>query len=321
MNIKNNFVILAILLMLIVTSISANAINISSSKKNQTLIETNDDIVYVYAGNMLIDCNDDHNECDIDCPESPHRDINPHSSETAKIQFHVDWKIINQNTLKNEKWYFKLILKEGIGPDSPVICTSDIEIDDTYGGIGGPDDSDGEFYTDIVELSRNNFDKHAILGKPETLNYRAELYCEYYRGDLFSDPSLRDDMLLWTVTRIDLANEGPSIPTLTSDDIINGGTGDIDKTYNFKASGSVDPDGDPFTYLFDFHDGTVIENVDGIASHKWEEQGNKKVSVMALDRFSGGSWAAEMTFTLPRFKTVFPSLLERFLEFNRLSKL
>ena len=311
---KNKIIILVILATLLMVSTTANAISLKNNNLTTPTTETlTDDDVNIDAGDMTIDCYWDEIACEIDVPDSPYREINPQGSEKVTINFYADWHIKNQKLGSNEKWYFKLTLKKGNSPDSPVLSTVDITIDDTLGGVGGPSQSGGTLYVDSVELGRLDFDKDGFFNEPETLKYRAELYCEYYRGGLFSEPTLMDDADLWTVARIDLANERPSKPTLSSNDISEGGSGSIDDTYSFTASGSVDPDGDSIKYSFDFHDGTVIDSVSGSASHKWDDdQGEHSLSVYAVDRFGRLSDGATMTFTLPRAKSLLQSHLEQY---------
>jgi len=317
---KSKIIILVIFSMLLIGSVSVDAASIknTSSKTPDVNLITTDEVT-IDVGDMTIDCYWDGIACEIDVPDSPHREINPQGSEKVTINFYADWHIKNQKLGSNEKWYFKLTLKKGNSPDSPVLSTVDITVDDTLGGIGGPSQSDGTLYVDSVELGRLNFDKDGFFNEPGTLKYRAELYCEYYRGGLFSEPTLMDDADLWTVARIDLANERPSKPTLSSNDISEGGSGSIDNTYSFTATGSIDPDGDSIKYSFDFHDGTVVDSVSGSVSHKWnDDSGGHSVSVYAVDRFGRLSDGTTMTFTLPRAKSLLQTNLEQYPALARL---
>ena len=296
---KIKFVIVIVLGLLILTSISANAINLKNININGEKIQTVDDDVEVYVGVINVDCQyDDDLAIDIDVPESPHRDINPQNSEKINFKFYLDWHIRNQQGFNfEEKWYFEIVIKDGSSPDSSVIDRKTLTVND---GLFGPEKTDGKLYSKEISIDREDFEKDDFFNEPETKKFRAEIRGAYYHNSGNTDI---DDDDLWTVTRIDLGNEDPSKPTLTGD-INDGGKGSFETTYHFTASGSTDPDGDQITkYDFDFHDGTVdqVYPSGGVAtaSHKWADQGEKKVTVYARDRFGGMSDGAEIAFTLP----------------------
>lgn len=315
---KNKIVTILFLSMLLTVSASAGAISINNMKISESNIVKADEFTFD-VGDMTIDCYWDEIACEIGIPESPHHEINPQDTDVATINFFCDWSIVNQKASKNEKWYFRLVIKKGGGPNAPIVRDVDITVHDTLLGVGGPSQSEGTLSVEPIELGRGDFDKDSFHNVPETLRYRAELECEYYRGGIASDPDLLSEEDLWTVCRIDLANERPSTPMLTSDDISEGGTGDIDDMYSFTASGSTDPDGDSIIYTFDFHDGTLVDSVSGTASHKWEdEKGDHRVSVYAVDRFGRGSDGATMHFTLPRTKPSYYNILGQYPMLSRL---
>ncbi len=251
----------------------------------------------VNVGEIIIDCQyDDDLAVEIDVPNSPYREINPQGSEQVTFRFYLDWQILNPRLLKEEEYYFEIVLKNGGGASSSVIDEQSLTIEGTL------IDKTGTLYSEEISLGRNDFEKDEFFNEPKTKKIRAEIRGIYYQSE-----STIDDDDLWTVTNIDMENEKPTKPTL-SGDIDDGGEGNYEKTYSFEAQGSTDPDGDGVDhYDFDFHDGTVdsVEPINGIAmaSHKWSEQGTKRVTVYAYDRFGAMSEGTEISFTLPKEKS------------------
>ena len=290
---KGKLVLAILITMCFIVNFSANARNIEVSKT----IKTDNEHFKVWVGEIIIDCQyDDDLAVEIDVPDSPHRDIYPQGSEEVTFEFYLDWEILNPRLLKEEEYYFEIVLKDGGSPDSSVINEESLTLEGTLF------DKSGNLTSGEISFGREDFDRDDFFSEPETKKIRAEI-----RGIYYQSGEVIDDDDLWTVTRIDMGNEGPTKPTLTGD-INNGGEGSVEETYTFTAEGSTDPDGDGIDhYDFDFHDGTVesVYPVNGVAtaSHKWDEQGEKKVSVYAFDRFGAMSDGAEITFTLPKEKS------------------
>lgn len=310
-----NIIIVFLISTLFFISISANALNLKNVNIENDGIETLTSGTEVYVGIINVYCEEDDDlAVEINIEESPYRKINPQGSEEVMFKFYLDWHIINQQVLNfDEKWYFEIVIKEGGSPDSPVIDTKTLTVSDS---LFGPQE-DGTLYSKEISLKRISFEKDDFFNEPETKSFRAEIRGAYYHDK--GDTTIDDDDS-WTVTRIDLENERPTIPTLTGD-IDNGGQGSVETTYSFTASGSNDPDGDEIIYYdFDFHDGTVdsISPSGGsaTASHKWSEKGEKTVTVYAVERFGRISEGAELVFTLPKTKSFTNTRLVEILKIN-----
>ena len=324
------FLIFFIVLTLVTNSFLATAITTKSNNCSKILFTKDNDEVEIYAGKMIIDCEWDYIACEINVVDSPYEKLEIKNQDKVTIKFYADWEIKNEKTTDKEKWFYEITLKNGLSPYDEIIDTKNITIEDTP---LIPDNQNGTIYFDGFSLGRDDFDSDSFLQKPEIRNFRIELRCKYYRGSWISgELELLSEADLWTVARIDLANEGPTIPFLHGD-IGEGETGDIDKTYSFTAESSVDPDGDLIKYVFFWNDGTMDEtpymesgNI-GIKSHQWtDEIGPHKVSVYAQDRFGAISSTAELNFNLPRKynkmeKIVPPIFKQQFLLFNYLTKL
>jgi len=327
MNIKKKIVILTVLITLLIGSISASAMNLNNIQKPKYTMASNEDPREIYVGEMIIDFSKDNNACDINTfEERIEATINPQGSEVTPVIFYANWSIKGHDTLQNEQWYFELTMKDG-GPDGPIIDVQHTKLGDSGGGFLGPSKYRGQLFSQPIEFGRNDFSHDRLEENGvKRIVFRAELNCKYYRAPPFFDPSLLDNLTLSCATEINLANKAPTKPTLTSEDISDGGEGSVGTTYTFKASGAVDPDGDDILYyLYDFDDVGAPDNTYHAepgeeVSHEWDEIGDIAVKVYAVDRFMALGDPATMTFTLPRSrsKAIFFDLLESFPNISRL---
>ena len=300
---KKEVIILSIIFISILLSSSAvNGFSISEDKEN-TLSKLQEPI-QIYVGKMTIDGEWDSIACDIDVVDYPYQKLDIDSDTTATIIFYANWEIINEITDK-EKWLFEMTLRNGNVPDSEIIDTKQVTIEDTF---GVSDNQEGIIYFDEIHLTRDDFQKHEFHQEPDERKFRMTLECVYYRGSwVGGDLDEESQKDLWTIGRIGLNNNKPSKPEM-SGDIGEGETGDIANTYTFTAKGSHDPDGDKIKYVFYWHDGLPSDETDfmegggtGKMSHKWNDAtGTHEASVYAKDRFGAISPSASITFTLPR---------------------
>ena len=98
-------------------------------------------------------------------------------------------------------------------------------------------------------------------------------------------------------------------------------SGKINKEYTYTTS-TTDPDSDDLFYLFDWGDGSYSEWVgsymsgeEASSSHKWTEQGSYDLRVKAKDIHGVQSeWSDPTSVSMPRPKTVFPTLILRLFE-------
>jgi hypothetical protein len=306
-----------ILSMLLISSATISAMNVKTYDNGppEALSLANEEID-ILMGEIYVDCDyDDDLAVDIEMEDSPYQMINPQNSEIVTLNFYIKWHIRDQQMLNfAEKWEFELTLRNGNSPSDPVLDTNKKVV---WDGLFGPGEYDGNLFVEGVSLDRTDFDKDGFFNKPELRKFRLEARGAYYHD---TGSKVIDDDDLWSVIRIDLDNQDPTKPTLTSDDISDGGKGNMDNTYTFTASGSTDPDGDSISYVFAFHDGTVITDSSGTESHKYDgEQGEYSVSAYAVDRFGAQSDGVHWTFTLTKSKSFMtPMFLELTKQFPKL---
>ncbi len=86
-------------------------------------------------------------------------------------------------------------------------------------------------------------------------------------------------------------------PPIASFEMDPSGTALAGKTVTFDASGSIDPDGDPLTYTWDFGDGSNAAGV--TASHKFADPGTFEVSLTASDSKLSDTLISTITIDLP----------------------
>ncbi len=305
-----NIVVLMTILITVLSTFSVVAIgrSINNAASQEKSIQRLGDPIEIYIGKMTIDCRWDSIACNIDIVDYPYEKLNIDSKTTATIVFYANWEIQNETTDK-EKWFFNMTLRDGSVPDSEIIDNRQKTIDDT---LGVSDNQNGIIYFKEIQLTRDDFEKHYFLPKPDVRSFRITLECVYYKGSwIGGELERRSDKDIWTVARIDLSNGNPSAPEL-SGDIGEGETGDISKTYTFTAKGSYDPDGDKIKYVFNWRDGLPSDETDfvegggtGQKSHKWnDEMGAHEVSVYAKDRFGAISPSTKISFTLPKSRFV-----------------
>lgn len=289
---KEKIIIIAILITLVSGSLSVNAVSLNQNVK-PTVKTENTDADEIYVGKITINCDLDNDDAvQIVVEDSPYREINPQGTERAAFKFYLDWEILNPKLTAEEQYYFEIKLRDGNGPDDPVICTN------SYTCEGTLTDASGRLYSDEISFGRYDFEKDSLLSKPDFRKIRAELRGKYYQwGNLIdADPdSDTGNNPFETVTRFELDNQPPTIPTLSSNDIQNGGTVKFGVSYTFTASSSTDPDGDSMLeYHFDFHDGTtnvIPYSEQGVsASHTWDGTDTTiGVTLTAYDRFGAQS--------------------------------
>jgi len=307
---NKKILIIAVLSMILIGSITANSIKINNEDAEVYIEQSENEIIEIDVGDIVVDCQYDSDfAVEINTPYSLHRNINPQETEQITFKFYLNWEIKNPQLYEFEKYYFEIVLKNGGSPDSPQIDKKSRTIEGTLTDISGT------LYSGEIQMGRNNFDRDKNdndedneYKEPEKRKIRAVLRGIYYRG--MNDEIEVDNDSSWVVTGIDLLNEGPDSPTiLYSEDIRNEGKGNLENEYTFYAKGATDPDGDDISYYnFDFHDGTidtVYNNGDNYsASHTWESEGIKTVTVRAYDRFYKMGEGIEMKFTLPRSKDI-----------------
>jgi hypothetical protein len=254
---------------------------------DQSLVDTEN------MGYMIIDC--DEIDCDTTYAHGNDAAIDatiPNYQDQENLQFSASYEIKNEGSQK-EKFVFRIVLKKGLGPDSPVVDSADAIIDDRP---AQNDDQTGELLTSFSINRRDFFDK-----TDKELNFRLELYCEYYRGPwLGGDLEEISDYDTWGICDVTLANQVPLKPSLTGKS-----KGNIDDTHSFSAT-TTDPEGDDIQYVFYWGNGDADETSfmnsgsTGSKSYKWDEKGTYTVSVFAYDRFYDAGPSATLSFSVPK---------------------
>ena len=93
-------------------------------------------------------------------------------------------------------------------------------------------------------------------------------------------------------------------------------SGVVDTEYTFTAS-TTDPDGDDLSYLFEWGDdeysgwiGPVKSGQSVEASHKWNEEGEYKIRVIAKDWHGvQGEWSDPLPISMPKKKSTIPIII------------
>ena len=282
-------------------------------KSNEELICFDDEF---YMGKIEIDAHkDDYEKIKIVAEDDSDLDVNlPDYGTKLKLTFYVNYEIKNEDSDNKEKWVFKIILKDGLGPYSTVIDSKTKEINDKF---AVNDEQNGK-----IEVS-TEIDRASYIDKEQReRNFRVELIGEYYKGSwLGGSLSKKAEKDGWSNLETKLINQRPGAPTITGPS-----EGSINEAHTFTAT-ATDSDGDQIRYVFIWGNGRSSQTdfmnsgETGTVSYTWTQSGSYEVQVFAEDRFWDSGEATTLRFSAPRSqpleKSIFDFLLQRYPQLER----
>jgi hypothetical protein len=289
------FEILVILsiLMLLTSALSIGATTIKTNKNSNGKLTCSDNEIYI--GSMKINAKkDDYEKIRIETVDDFLETNIPDYETKLKLTFNANYEIENEDGDNKERWVFKIILKDGLGPNSAVIDSYTEKINDQA--------LQSDAQTGKIEVS-TEITRASYIGMEQRIrNFRVELVAEYYKGSWFGgDLNLEVEDDDWGILETELYNQRPAIPTVTGPS-----EGSINEPHTFKATAS-DSDGDQIKYVFIWGNGRSSETdfmssgETGTVSYTWTQQGNYEVEVFTYDRFwDCSSDAATFSFSAPR---------------------
>jgi len=301
-------IIIVSIFMLVISSSCASAKTINKNSESSQNIECFDGEICI--GTMKIDADkDDYEKIKIETEDDFLETNIPDYETKLELNFYANYEIKNEDGDNKDKWVFKIVLKDGLGPYSEVIDSQTKEIDDEF---ASNDDQNGK-----IEVS-TEIDRASYIGKEQhKRNFRVELVAEYYKGSWlpwetgFEKIAEDDD---WGNLETELINQRPLRPT------INGPSeGAINTPQTFTAKVS-DPEGDQIKYVFIWGDGKstgtefVNSGEEAKVSYTWTREGDYKVEVFAYDCFWDAGEAATLRHSAPRSHSTEKSIFFIFLE-------
>jgi len=227
--------------------------------------------------------------------------VYPHDKEEVTVHFYVDCAINGEIPIIEEKWIFKLELWGGVTGSKTLV------VDDEIGPQGCPDN-----ISVSINLDRDDFRKEIDPNK--IISVFVDVECSYTNniGANVSDSDSTDPYS----HSICVLNKDPIAPNILKSDIHDGDSkprGTYSITVEF-----TDPDGDYLYTSIVWGDGEGDDGSPGYSPQRWtfthtydeNDELNKdyEISIIVHDSF-GGFNSTSITFTLPRLRLSFNSLI------------